>query len=91
MKCRPIAVAGLASMSLALGLTAQPVHAQSPKNTLVVVPHADLRILDPLGATVTITLNHASSVYDELFAWDVNLLPKPQMVGDYQISSYRLT
>ncbi len=91
MKRRPIAVAGLASMSLALGLSAQPVHAQSPKNTLVVVPHADLRILDPLGATVTITLNHASSVYDELFAWDVNLLPKPQMVGDYQISSDRLT
>ncbi len=76
-----------AALPLALGL-AQPAEAQK---TLIVVPHADLRILDPLQAAATITTMHASNIYDELFAWDVNLQPKPQMVGDYQVSADKLT
>jgi len=78
----------LAALPLALGLAAQPAAAQK---TLTVVPHADLRILDPLQAAATITVMHASNIYDELFAWDVNLQPKPQMVGDYNISADKLT
>ncbi|MBI1779120.1 MAG: ABC transporter substrate-binding protein [Proteobacteria bacterium] len=91
MKLNPTAVTGLASMSLALGLASAPALSETPKNTLVVVPHADLRILDPLQAAATITIMHASNIYDELFAWDKELQPKPQMVGDYQVSADKLT
>jgi peptide/nickel transport system substrate-binding protein len=75
-------------LALGLGLAAQPAAAQK---TLTVVPHADLRILDPLQAAATITTIHASNIYDQLFAWDVNLLPKPQMVGDFNVSADKLT
>jgi peptide/nickel transport system substrate-binding protein len=81
-------LAGWAAWPLALGLAVAPASAQK---TLTVVPHADLRILDPLQAAATITIMHASNIYDELFAWDVNLLPKPQMVQDYRISDDKLT
>jgi peptide/nickel transport system substrate-binding protein len=75
-------------LALGIGLAAQPALAQK---TLTVVPHADLRILDPLQAAATITMIHASNIYDQLFAWDVNLLPKPQMVQDYTVSDDKLT
>jgi peptide/nickel transport system substrate-binding protein len=78
----------LAALALGLSLSAQPAAAQK---TLYVVPHADLRILDPLQAAATITIMHASNIYDELFAWDVDLQPKPQMVQDYKISDDKLT
>ena len=55
------------------------------------VPHADLRILDPLQAAATITTMHASNIYDQLFAWDVNLQSKPQMISDYKVSDDKLT
>jgi peptide/nickel transport system substrate-binding protein len=84
----PIRATALAAVPLALGLAATPALAQK---TLYVVPHADLRILDPLQAAATITIMHASSIYDELFAWDVSLQPKPQMVGDYKVSDDKLT
>ena len=81
-------LAFLALPLAALALTAAPAEAQK---TVYVVPHADLRILDPLQAAATITTMHASNIYDELFAWDKDLQPKPQMVGDYQVSADKLT
>jgi peptide/nickel transport system substrate-binding protein len=83
-----LAYAAALPLAIGLGLAAQPASAQKQLN---VVPHADLRILDPLQAAATITTMHASNIYDQLFAWDVNLLPKPQMVGDYKISDDKLT
>ena len=77
-----------AAVPLMLGLGIGSAAAQK---TVYVVPHADLRILDPLQAAATITIMHASNIYDELFAWDVNLLPKPQMVQDYKVSDDKLT
>jgi peptide/nickel transport system substrate-binding protein len=55
-----------------------------------VVPHADLKVLDPHTNTATITLMHGAMIYDTLFAWDSKLQPKPQMVESYQISPDRL-
>ena len=75
-------------LALGLGLSARPAEAQK---TVYVVPHADLRILDPLQAAATITTMHASNIYDQIFAWDVNLQSKPQMIQDYKISDDKLT
>ena len=78
------------SMKLAVLLAALllPAAAQAEK-VLKVVPHADLKVLDPHTNTATITQMHGQMVYDQLFAWNSKLEPKPQMVDRYEISSDR--
>ena len=85
---RKRAAIAAAAIPLMLGLAAGSAEAQK---TVYVVPHADLRILDPLQAAATITTMHASNIYDQIFAWDVNLLSKPQMIQDYKVSDDKLT
>ena len=58
----------------------------SAEKVLRVVPHADLKNVDPIWTTAYITRNHGYMVYDTLFAADENLKIHPQMVGDYSIS-----
>src|SRR5438045_8601527 len=82
MKCGLLLLAAAAS---GLGPTA----AQAEK-VLKVVPHADLRIVDPYATTATITLMHGQMIYDQLFAWNSKLEPKPQMVDHHEISPDRL-
>lgn len=79
--------------ALALGLavlpmTARPVAAQS---VLRVVPHADLRTLDPVAVSVVITRMHGLMIYESLFAWDEKLQPQPQMVERWEVSPDQLT
>jgi peptide/nickel transport system substrate-binding protein len=57
---------------------------------LRVVPHADLKILDPHTNTATITLMHGQMIYDQLFGWDEHLQPKPQMVDTETVSPDKL-
>src|SRR5438067_2440759 len=82
MKCGLLLLAAAAS---GLGPTA----AQAEK-VLKVVPHADLRIVDPYATTATITLMHGQMIYDQLFGWNAKLEPRPQMVDHYEISPDRL-
>ena len=64
------------------------VMAQEPKRggTLKLIPHADLKILDPIWTTAYITRNHGYMIYDTLFALDENLKVQPQMVDTWQVS-----
>src|SRR6266481_3162120 len=77
------------ALVLVLLLVAAPLSARAEK-VLRVVPHADLKIVDPYATTATITLMHGQMIYDQLFAWDSKLVPKPQMVDKYEVSSDRL-
>src|SRR5437868_10136396 len=77
------------TVGLALALVAIPLAAQADK-VLRVVPHADLKIVDPYATTATITLMHGQMIYDQLFAWNSKLEPKPQMVDHYEISPDKL-
>jgi peptide/nickel transport system substrate-binding protein len=52
-----------------------PVRAQT--TVLHVVPHADLTLLDPAFAPILITREYGLMIYEELFAWDSQLQPKP--------------
>src|SRR5437762_6653447 len=70
-------------------VVALPAPAQAEK-VLRVVPHADLKILDPYTTTATITLMHGQMIYDQLFACNSRLEPKPQMVDHYEVSTDRL-
>ena len=76
--------AGMMLMLLTLLGTATSVMAGD--NVLRVVPHADLKVLDPHTNTATITLMHGAMIYDTLFAWDSKIRPHPQMVDTFQIS-----
>jgi peptide/nickel transport system substrate-binding protein len=76
------------AVAAAIGLAATPAAAQK---VLRVVPHADLKVLDPTTTTATITLMHGVYIYDFLFNWDEKLDAKPQMVGDHNVSADSLT
>ena len=61
------------------------------ETVLKVVPHADLKNIDPIWTTAYITRNHGYMVYDTLFALDENLEVQPQMVDSWSVSDDGLT
>src|SRR3546814_1598408 len=63
-------------MAAATGAAAEP-------KTLRLVPHADLKTLDPLFNTAYITRNHGYMVFDMLFARDSKNEVRPQMVDTW--------
>ena len=85
---RKAAIALLAAASVG-GLMAAPAQAQS--NTLKVVMHSDLKILDPIWTTAYIVRNHGYLVWDTLFSMDEKFEVKPQMVDKYTVSADKLT
>ena len=54
--------------------------------TLKVIPHADLKNVDPIWTTAYITRNHGYMIYDTLFSLDADLRPQPQMVDTWTVS-----
>ncbi|UUX50986.1 ABC transporter substrate-binding protein [Nisaea acidiphila] len=76
----------LALVAMALPLAGAPTEASAEK-VLRVIPHADLKNLDPIWTTAYITRNHAYLIYDTLFAMDESFTPKPQMVDTWETSS----
>lgn len=82
----------LAVTLLALGLVVQPATLKAQdESVLRIIPHADLRNIDPIWTTAYITRNHGYLVWDTLFALDENLEVQPQMVDTYDISDDRMT
>ena len=79
-------VRGAAATAVATTLGTPSVHAQKDRQTLRFVPHAELKILDPVWTTAYITRNHGYLVYDTLFGTDENLQIKPQMVDRTTVS-----
>jgi len=75
-----------AAVCIAL-LAAAPASAQ----TLKMVAHSDLKVLDPIWTTAFITRNHGYLIYDTLFAKDEELRIRPQMVDTYETSPDKLT
>ncbi|MET4133630.1 peptide/nickel transport system substrate-binding protein [Porphyrobacter sp. MBR-155] len=61
------------------------------RNTLRIVPYADLQALDPIVTTIGIVQRHAMMVYDFLFARDAGGMVQPQMVESWDRSADGLT
>jgi peptide/nickel transport system substrate-binding protein len=63
--------------------------------TLRVVKHSALRVLDPIITTAYMSRNHGYMVFDTLFALDENFEAQPQMVSEWSVSDdkmeYRFT
>ena len=66
-------------------------HAQPVTGTLRVVPQAEPQVFDPHQSQVNATSIHAMLVYDQLFNWDADMVPHPQMVDTWTKSPDGLT
>jgi peptide/nickel transport system substrate-binding protein len=78
-----------ASALAAAAFSLSPATAQ--EKVLKVVPHADLKVLDPVNVTAAITYIHGLMIYDSLMALDANLTPQPQMAQGVEVSADKLT
>jgi len=87
---RPRRWLGRAAAAL-LAATAVAPSALAQEKVLRAVMHADVRTLDPFWTTQTIAGIHGMLVYDTLFGLDDDMVPRPQMVSEYQISGDRKT
>ncbi len=74
-----------------LALAAAPDLAAQDAKVLRFVPHAPLRITDPIMTTAYISRNHGYMIYDTLFALDAEQKYRPQMVERWTVSADKLT
>ena len=65
--------------------------ATAEAQTLKVVMHSDVKIVDPIWTTAYIVRNHGYMVYDTLLAVDEKLDLKPQMLEGWKVSDDKLT
>ena len=72
---------GAASLGIAAGLE-RSSFAQS-KKILRAVPFSEPTVFDPHQSPVSTTSVHAALIYDTLFTWDENMVPRPQMVESW--------
>lgn len=90
----PFTLSGLMRRSVAVGLAVTSVLALSTPvsaETLRVVMHSALRVLDPIMTTAYMSRNHGYMIYDTLFALDADFQPQPQMVDSWTTSDDGLT
>jgi peptide/nickel transport system substrate-binding protein len=83
------ALVAAVAMAGAMSLASPP--AAQAQQTLRVVMHSDLKILDPIWTTAYIVRNHGYLVWDTLFAMDEKFDVKPQMVDTWKVSDDKLT
>jgi peptide/nickel transport system substrate-binding protein len=76
---KPLRLLSLGLLSLALALPA------AAQQTLKIVMHSDLKVLDPIWASAQISRTHGYMVYDTLFGLDGDLKPQPQMVSVWTV------
>jgi peptide/nickel transport system substrate-binding protein len=89
---RSVLTAGVAAAALAsIGAPHVARAQQRPARQARMVPHGDLRSLDPIWTTANMSAYHGVMMYDTLFGIDANFQPQPQMVGRTDISTDRKT
>lgn len=71
---------------LVVGAMALTPAAGLAETVVKMIPHADLKTVDPIQTNTYITRNHGFMIFDTLFGVDSALVPQPQMVGEYSIS-----
>ena len=81
---------GAAAAAFATKLS-RPAIAQANAKTLRFVPQANLANPDPVWTTTIVAANHAFMIWDQLWDFDDNLLPQPQMLANAGTSDDKLT
>ncbi|MEO1091536.1 MAG: ABC transporter substrate-binding protein [Pseudomonadota bacterium] len=75
------------TLPLAAALVFGLASAAVAETTLRVVPHSDLKIIDPIWTTAYITRDHGYMVFDTLLATDADGVIQPQMAEDWTVSN----
>jgi peptide/nickel transport system substrate-binding protein len=70
---------GAASLGITVALPKRGSAADN-KKVLRAVPYSEPTVFDPHQSPVSTTSVHAALIYDTLFTWDGNMVPRPQMV-----------
>jgi peptide/nickel transport system substrate-binding protein len=70
--------------------SAQPAGTQAGRKILRVVPQAEPLMFDPHQTQANVTSVHAAMIYDTLFSWDADMVPRPQMVERWTKSEDQL-
>src|SRR5215472_1923532 len=70
---------GTASLGIAAAFARRGSAAEDMK-VLRAVPYSEPTVFDPHQSPVSTTSVHAALIYDTLFTWDGNMVPRPQMV-----------
>lgn len=81
----------LAAAAVFATVVAGPALPAQAESVLRVIPHADLKNLDPIWTTAYISRNHGYLIYDTLFAMNEKFEPQPQMVDSFEVSDDKLT
>jgi len=76
---RAFGAGATASVTLA-ALQGERARAQPASKILRSVPQAEPQVFDPHQSQANVTSVHAAMVYDTLFGWDADMVPRPQMV-----------
>ncbi|MHA1529789.1 MAG: ABC transporter substrate-binding protein [Alphaproteobacteria bacterium] len=87
---RQALAAAFLAVPFAIGTIGAPTQGAA-ETVLRVIPHADLKNLDPIWTTAYISRNHGYLIYDTLFAMDESFTPQPQMVDTWEVSDDALT
>jgi peptide/nickel transport system substrate-binding protein len=74
----------IAGSVAALAARSAPAIAQA-RSILKFVPQADLASLDPVFASALVTRTHGFLVFDQLYGWDEDYQPQPQMVEGHVV------
>lgn len=74
------------NLALAAAMTLTGVSTVSAETVLKIMDSGDINQLDPLFSTAYPPRDMAYTIWDTLFSMDADLVPQPQMVGDYSIS-----
>ncbi|MEQ8838574.1 MAG: ABC transporter substrate-binding protein, partial [Lacipirellulaceae bacterium] len=76
-------IASIWFVATAIGLAVASGTAQG--QTLYAALSTELKILDPVYTTASITRNHGFMIYDQLFGIDLDGQPRPQMVETHTV------
>jgi peptide/nickel transport system substrate-binding protein len=77
---------GIGGAALALAGLHGGASAQGNRRVLRVVPQAEPQVFDPHQSGVNATQENAVLIYDTLFSWDADMVPRPQMVDTWSKS-----
>jgi peptide/nickel transport system substrate-binding protein len=83
--------AGGAALAAMVTVWGESARAETETKILRSVPQAEPLVLDPHQSQANVTSVHAAMVYDTLFSWDAQMVPRPQMVESYSKSPDGLT
>src|ERR1700758_5502106 len=78
--------AGGAALAAMVTVWGESARAETETKILRSVPQAEPLVLDPHQSQANVTSVHAAMVYDTLFSWDAQMVPRPQMVESYSKS-----